>query len=187
MSNRRADELQTAADEGFTCKWHKYNTCSLFLIQQDAIGGLPVKWQVTRAVCPASAWKSLGEPLNCSAGPAKTQHLFVARLPACWPTVERKNAHWKETTRQIEPGGCRDGIWMRLSAMFAAHHQRERLPLVPSLCHTVGKMSWGNKRTTQVTFHTQEEPVLVQASVFGNVVFTLLNMSLFCLPKQMSL
>lgn len=80
-------DFRRRRNEGLLWKSLRYITCSLFLIQQDAMGGLPVNKQVTREVCPATALKSLGGLLNCSTGPAKTQHVLSSAgtvVLACW-------------------------------------------------------------------------------------------------------
>lgn len=60
------------------CKWSESlfqndNTCSLFLIQHETTGGLPLKEQVTRAARPAFSVRCSGGFLKCNTAPAKTK------------------------------------------------------------------------------------------------------------------
>lgn len=72
-------------------------TCSLFLIQHETMGGLPLKEHDTRAACPACSWTWCGGFLKCNAGPAKTK-----QSQCC--DSERTSLLWSKTPLWEETG-----------------------------------------------------------------------------------
>lgn len=73
-------------------------TCSLFLIQHETVGGLPLKEQLTRAACPACSWTCFGGFLKRNAGPAKTNKVSVATQILAAVLLLLKTPLWEETS-----------------------------------------------------------------------------------------
>lgn len=88
-------------------------TCSLFLIQHETMGGLPLKGHATRAACPACSRTCTGGFLNCNAGPAKTKQSHCCGSESCFRKhhYERKPV-WFQGQRWATEEMFAGGKWL---------------------------------------------------------------------------
>lgn len=89
----------------------KHITCSLFLIQQDATGGLPLKTHVRRAVCASFTSRCCGGFSKCNVGPVKPKHSECFDFTSCfllagWVRLCSFEFLKRDTGRKLYPVWC---------------------------------------------------------------------------------